>query len=310
MPETPVPPVNDPFSTPPGFRSGFVALVGRPNVGKSTFVNQALGRKVSITASKPQTTRHRVAGVLSGDAFQLVLIDIPGFQKPRDALTQRMQNLVDTTISEVDAVLFILDGGERLGRGDRFIARALAASSVPKLVAVNKSDLAPRDREGRLEEEIAELVPGVEVRWVSARTGDGVAELVGRLVEVLPEGPRYFPPGVVTDQPEATLAAEFIREKLIAVMEEEIPHALAVEVLEMEPREENDLLYIRAAIYVERESQKPIVLGRGGAVIKQVGVEARKEIEWLLGSRVYLDLVVKVRKHWRRDGRMLDGLGL
>src|SRR5680860_1475123 len=276
----------------------------------STLVNRALGRKVSITADKPQTTRHRIAGVLSRPDFQLILVDMPGFQKPMDVLTRRMQELVDATISEVDTVLVVLDAGERVGAGDRFISRALAGATTPVVVAVNKIDLLDGPQRQALVAEAEGLVPRAAVLPVSALNGTGVDSLVGRLAALLPEGPRYFPTDAVTDQPEETLVAEFIREKLISVTEEEIPHSIAVHVLEMEPREESDLLYIRAAVYVERDSQRPIVLGKGGAVIKQVGIEARRDIEWLLGERVYLDLVVKVRKHWRKSSRMLDGLGL
>ncbi len=298
------------LDTPPGFRSGFVALVGRPNVGKSTLVNKVLGRKVSITAKKPQTTRHRIAGVLTRPDYQLILVDMPGFQKPMDVLTRRMQELVDATISEVDAVLFVLDAGERVGAGDRFIGRVLSGATAPVVVALNKVDLVDGPRRQALAREAEALVPEAVVLPVSALDGSGVDSLVAHIAGLLPVGPRYFPTDAVTDQPEETLVAEFIREKLIAVTEEEIPHSIAVQVLEMEPREESDLLYIRAAVYVERESQRPIVLGKGGAVIKQVGIEARRDIEWLLGSRVYLDLVVKVRKHWRKSSRMLDDLGL
>jgi GTP-binding protein Era len=235
---------------------------------------------------------------------------MPGFQKPMDVLTRRMQELVDATISEVDAVLFVLDAGERVGAGDRFIGRVLSGATAPVVLALNKVDLVDGARRQALAREAEALVPEAVVLPVSALDGTGVDSLVAHIAALLPEGPRYFPPDAVTDQPEETLVAEFIREKLIAVTEEEIPHSIAVQVLEMEPREESDLLYIRAAVYVERESQRPIVLGKGGAVIKQVGIEARRDIEWLLGSRVYLDLVVKVRKHWRKSSRMLDDLGL
>lgn len=298
------------LAAPPGFRSGFVALVGRPNVGKSTLVNRILGRKVSITAATPQTTRHRVAGVRSAPDYQLILLDMPGFQKPRDVLTRRMQELVDATISEVDAVLFVLDGLGRPGPGDRFIARVLAEATTPVLVAVNKIDLLDAGGRRRAVEAVAEILPGVEPHLVSALDGKGVEELVTRLARLLPEGPLYFPPNSMTDQPEQALIAEFIREKLIAITKEELPHAIAVQVLEMEPGEEGEPFYIKAAVYVERDSQKPIVLGRGGSVMKQVGTEARRDIEWLLGTHVYLDLVVKVRKHWRQDARVLDDLGL
>ena len=292
------------------YRSGFVALVGRPNVGKSTLVNQLLGRKVSIVSSKPQTTRHRVAGVLSGPDHQLVLLDIPGFQRPRDALTERMQRLVEATLEEVDAALFILNGEERIGRGDAFIEAALSRASTPVVVAVNKADLLSPDSAAEQLEAARRLCGLREVHLVSALTGEGVSAVVGELLGYLPAGPQYFPDGVVTDRPEEFLIAELIREKAIEVTEEEVPHAVAVEVLELEPRDDRDLVYVRAAIYVERPSQRPIILGEGGARLKLVGSQARRDIEGLLGSQVYLDLVVKVRRHWRADGRMLDRLGL
>ncbi len=292
------------------FRSGFVALVGRPNVGKSTLVNRILGRKVSITSSKPQTTRHRIAGVLTGPSTQLVLLDIPGFQKPRDALTSRMQRLVNETLTEVDSVLFMLNGAETVGGGDRFIARALSEARTPVVVAVNKVDLlSPEQAQARLET-ARSLADFHGAHLVSALEGAGVDGLVAELLALLPEGPEYFPAGVVTDQPEIRLVAEFIREKAIALTEQEVPHALAVEVLEFEPRIGRELVDIRAAIYVERDSQKPIVLGEDGARIKRIGSEARRDIERLLGTHVFLELVVKVRRHWRENTRMLDTLGL
>jgi GTP-binding protein Era len=301
----------DSFSTPPpGFRSGLVALIGRPNVGKSTLVNKVLGQKVSIVSDKPQTTRHRVTAVLDGEDYQLIFLDMPGFQKPRDTLTKRMQSLVNTTLSEVDAILFVLPGDQRFGRGDAFIADALRSVGTPVVMAVNKADLLTDQQAGAQLEAARALAGPAEVHLVSALTGQGLDGVVAALSRLLPEGPRYFPPGVVTDQPEEVLVGEFIREQLLAVTEEEVPHSLAVEVLEMEPRDDRDIIYIRAAIYVERASQRPILLGVGGERLKVVGTNARREIEWLLGSQVFLELIVKVRKHWRADPRMLDRLGL
>ncbi len=292
------------------FRSGFVALVGRPNTGKSTLANALVGRKVSIVSDKPQTTRHRVTAVVDGDGYQLVLLDIPGFQKPRDTITRRMQELVRSTITEVDAVLFLLPGDQSFGRGDTFIAEALRGQPTPVVTVVNKVDLLAPEAAARQQEKAATLLGDDQVLLASALTGEGLAEVERRLAALVPEGPRYFPEGAVTDQPEEVLVAEFIREQVLAVTEEEVPHAIAVEVLEMEPREDRDLIYVRAAIYVERDSQRPIVLGPGGERLKHIGIGARREIEWLLGSQVFLDLVVKVRKHWRADPRMLDRLGL
>jgi len=299
-------------SPPPasGFRSGLVALIGRPNVGKSTLVNKVLGQKISIVSEKPQTTRHRVTAVLGGDDYQLILLDMPGFQKPRDTLTKRMQTLVNTTLAEVDAILFVVPGDQSFGRGDAFIADALRGVGTPVVMAINKADLLSDQQAGVQLEAARALAGAAEVHLVSALPGRGLGELVASLSGLLPEGPRYFPPGVVTDRPEEVLVAEFIREQLLAVTEEEVPHSLAVEVLEMEPREDRDITYVRAAIYVERASQRPILLGVGGARLKEVGTNARREIEWLLGTQVFLELIVKVRKHWRSDSRMLDRLGL
>jgi len=295
---------------PPGFRSGLVALIGRPNVGKSTLVNKVLGQKVSIVSDKPQTTRHRVTAVLDAEDYQLIFLDMPGFQKPRDTLTKRMQSLVNTTLAEVDAILFLVPGDQRFGRGDAFIADALRSAGTPVVMAVNKVDLLSDQQADAQLEAARALVGSAEVHLVSALTGRGLDDVVAALSGLLPEGPRYFPPGVVTDQPEEVLVAEFIREQLLAVTEEEVPHSLAVEVLEMEARDDRDIIYVRAAIYVERASQRPILLGVRGERLKVVGTNARREIEWLLGSQVFLELIVKVRKHWRADSRMLDRLGL
>jgi GTPase len=299
-----------PGETPEGYRSGFVALVGRPNSGKSTLVNHLLGRKVSIVSDKPQTTRHRITAVMTSDTHQLIVLDIPGFQKPRDLLTSRMQSVVTTTLEEVDAVLFLLPGDQKIGRGDAYIAAYLARTPTPVLVAVNKADLLDPEAAAGQVAAAAALGHFPQPHLISALTGEGIAELRCALEASLPEGPRYFPPDMVSDQPEELLIAELVREKVLKVTQEEIPHSVAVQVLEMEARQGRDLVDVRVAVYVERDSQKPILLGEGGLRLKTIGTEARMDIERLLGSQVYLELVVRVRKHWRRDPRVLGRLGL
>ena len=292
----------------PGFHSGFVALVGRPNVGKSTLTNLLVGQKVSITAEKPQTTRHRVTGVVDGAGFQMVLLDMPGFQKPLDLLTDRMQDVVDAALTEVDAVLFLLNGDERIGRGDAFIAAAVSVRRRPwswPSTSPTSSRPSSRPRRWRRCGPWA-TCPSL---FISAKTGYGIDGLRERLLALLPDGPAYFPVDVVTDQPEELLIAELIREKAIWLTEEEVPHSIAVRCSRWSLAR-RDLIYVQAAIYVERDSQKPILLGEGGKRIKQIGSEARQEIQALLGSRIYLDLSVQVRKHWRQDPGMLGRLGL
>lgn len=294
----------------PGFRSGYVALLGRPNVGKSTLVNALVDRKVSITSDKPQTTRHRVTGVVTTDDYQLVLLDIPGVQRPRDQLTERMQGRVEQTLTEVDVVLFMLPADEEPGPGDRFIANRLAELRTPVLVAINKVDLVGEESVTLRRDVLRRMGFADGVFAVSALKGSGVPALRLELSERLPEGPLYFPRGTKTDQPEELLIAELIREQAIRVTQDEVPHSLAVQVEEMAPRKGGELFYVRALIYVERDSQRPIVLGEGGERIKEIGSEARREAEALLGSKFYLDLGVKVRKRWRRDSSMLERLGL
>lgn len=293
-----------------GYRSGFVVVAGRANVGKSTLVNRIVGDKVSIVSDKPQTTRHRVTGVHTTNTHQLILLDIPGFQKPRDGLTTRMQETVDSAFTEVDGVLFVLNGEEELGKGDRFIADRLRRAKSPVVVALNKADLLSPERVSECLEKVRGLGGFRRVAAISALTGSGVEELTEALEELLPEGPTYFPRGMITDQPEEMLMAELIREKVLALTREEVPHSVAVEIVDVEPRENRDLVDVRASVYVERDSQKGIVVGSGGERIRQVGTEARGEMERVLGSRIFLDLSVKVRKAWRQDPGMLTRLGL
>jgi GTP-binding protein Era len=311
-----VPPVNDVAGDAVGTRSGFVAVAGRPNVGKSTLVNAIVGAKVAAISARPQTTRRAVRGVATGgsngERWQLVLVDLPGVQRPRDAVTERMQRRVERELSECDAVLFMLSGAERTGAGDRFIANALSSSSVPVVAALNKVDvlskgetLAALDAVAGLEREGVELK---EVFPVSALTGVGIAPLVESLVSLLPQGPFYYPEDVRTDQPREVAVAELVREQALARTRDEVPHAIEVMVEEIEPH--GGVVSVRAVIWVETDSQKGILIGKQGAMIKEIGTSARKQIEDSLKERVFLDLTVKVRRHWRRDEALLDRLGI
>ena len=285
-------------------KSGFVAVAGRPNVGKSTLVNALCGGKVAIVSDKPQTTRRRILGVANGEDFQLVLADLPGFQRPRDALTEHMQRTVDQAFGDVDGVLIVLSARERIGAGDRFIAERVFSLGVPVVIVLNKVD---RLKPGHIATQMAtaaKLGDFVALHPVSAKTGDGIGELREELVTLLPEGPIYFPPEQRTDLPVEAQIAELVREKALALTREEVPHATTVEIEEIEDN------VVRANVLVETESQKQIVVGKGGAVIKEIGVRARPEVEALLGRKIFLELKVKVRPRWRRDEAMLERLGI
>lgn len=290
------------------FRSGFVTLAGRANVGKSTLMNRIVGTKVSIVSDRPQTTRNRIHGVFNTDGAQVVFLDTPGIHKPQTLLGERLNRRALDTLGGVDAVCFLVEAHAPIGRGDRFIAEALAGLATPKVLVVNKVD---RATPVQIAEHLAEAQGlGDFEAYVplSARTGDGVGTLAAELVELLPAGPRYYPEGEVTDQPETFLAAEIVREKLLAMAREELPHSIAVVVDEVEERRE-DLLVVRAEILVERPSQKAIVIGRGGEVLKRVGTEARHELEALLGAHVHLETRVKIEPDWQRRAQALDRLG-
>jgi len=285
-------------------KSGFVAVAGRPNVGKSTLVNALCGGKVAIVSDKPQTTRRRIVGIANGDDYQLVLVDLPGFQRPRDPLTERMQRTVDQSLDDVEAILFVLSARERIGAGDRFIAQRVFDLSAPVVIALNKID---RLKQGHIAEQMqngARLGDFRSLHPVSALTRDGIDDLRADLVGLLPEGPPYYPREQRTDQPLVLQVAELVREKVLQLTREEVPHATSVVVDEVTEKT------IHATIFVETESQKQIVIGKGGSVIKQVGTRARPEIEFLLGHQVFLDLKVKTRPKWRRDEAMLERLGI
>jgi GTPase len=291
-------------------RSGFVALAGRPNVGKSTLVNSMVGHKVAIVSDKPQTTRRAIRGVVTApDRFQLVLTDLPGVQRPRDALTERMQHRVEAELKEADAALFVINGEQGVGPGDRFIADALSSSPVPVVIAVNKVDRLDRPRTVLALSAATEVGPDdAEVFPVSARTGRGVPALVDHLAGLLPEGPFYFPPDEVSDQPESVVLAELVREQVLHRTRQEVPHAVEVQVDEI--HEQTELVVVRAFLWVEAESQKGILIGARGRMIKAIGTAARRELERELGKRVHLDLSVRVRRSWRGDETLLDRLGI
>ena len=285
-------------------KSGFVAVAGRPNVGKSTLVNALVGGKVAIVSDKPQTTRRRIAGVVNGDGYQLVLVDLPGFQRPLDPMTERMQRTVDRAFEDVDAVLFVLSTRERIGAGDRFIAQRVFSLGVPVVIGLNKVDRLKPGHVATQMDTASKLGDFHALHPVSAKTGDGIAELRDELVELLPEGPAYFPPEQRSDLSQEEEIGELIREKALALTREEVPHAISVEV------EEVDEKVVRASLYVETDSQKQIVVGKGGSVVKEIGVRARPEIEHLVGHPVFLELKVKVKPKWRRDELLLERLGI
>ena len=285
-------------------RSGFVAVAGRPNVGKSTLVNALCGGKVAIVSDKPQTTRRRISGIVNGDGYQLVLVDLPGFQRPRDLLTEHLQRTVDQAFEDVEAVLFVLDCRERIGAGDRFIAERVFGLDVPVVIALNKVD---RLKPGHIATQMntaAALGDFHALHPVSAKTGDGVGELRDELAALLPDGPAYFPADRRSDIEPELQVAELVREKALELTRDELPHAISVEVEEMVETS------VRAIIYVETDSQKMIVVGRGGSMVREIGTRARPEIEAVLGRRVYLELRVKARPRWRRDEAMLERLGI
>ncbi|MGH3087097.1 MAG: GTPase Era [Rubrobacteraceae bacterium] len=295
-----------------GFRSGFVAVVGRPNVGKSTLVNRLVGQKVSITSPRPQTTRGPIRGVRNVPGYQAVFVDTPGSQKPRDTLRSRMQEQVLASLAESDAILFLLDASQAtkgIGAGDRYVARMVSESATPAIACVNKVDLLEkRDEALPIVASLSELGDWRETFLLSASTGLNTDPLMDSVLDLLPPGPRYFPEGIATDYPETFILAEYIREKALNALRDEVPHAVAVEIEDVERKDNVTVIY--AILHVERKSQRMIVLGKNGQTIKRIGTEARLDVERLLGVRIYLNLKVKVSPGWRGDPRFLDRLGL
>jgi len=321
LPGTPLP-IPDPDGAPlagAGTRSGFVALAGRPNAGKSTLTNALVGAKVAITSDKPQTTRRAIRGVVTRGDAQLVLVDLPGVQRPLDSLTGRMQKRVQSEVREADVALMVVNGDEGVGPGDRWIAGQLRevaerdegargrGGGIPIVIAVNKVDRLDREATIRVLLAASELEVAEDVFPISARTGKGVQPLLDHLVELLPRGPFYFPTDERTDQPQHVLLAELIREQVLRRTFQEVPHAVEVAVEEVE-RPHEDLHVITANAWVESPSQKGILIGAGGRMIRSVGTAARKELERELGTKVHLDLQVKVRRNWRSDDALLDRL--
>ena len=301
----------------PPYRAGFACLVGRPNAGKSTLTNALVGQKVAITSSKPQTTRHTIRGIATTEQAQLILVDTPGLHRPRTLLGQRLNDLVRETLLEVDVVGFCLPADQKIGPGDTFIANELAelrrGRRRPVVAIATKTDLVPRDRLVQHLISIDRLGEWDEIVPCSAVRGDQIDELLAVLTSYLPQSPQLYPDGVLTDEPEATMIAELVREAALEGVRDELPHSLAVVVEEMTPREgrpdDDPLLDVRVNVFVERSSQKSIVIGKGGSRLRDVGTQARRGIEALLGQKVYLDLHVKVAKDWQRDPKQLQRLG-
>lgn len=290
------------------FRSGFVALAGRPNVGKSTLANALSGVHVAAVSPRPQTTRRRVTAVVHDTDWQAILLDMPGFQKPADGLTKRMQTAVDQAVADCDVAIFMVNAAEAVGGGDRFIAERLKSAGLPVIVVVNQVDRVAPDAIMQTIGAVAQLLDFVALHPVSALTGDGLAALKVDLSALLPEGPAYFPPGVATDQTDEELAGEIIREAALQRVRDEVPHAVAVQVEVIEPTANGRV--VRAAILVETNSQKGILVGHGGQMIRAIGQASREILARMWGEPVHTDLTVKVRPKWRRDETMLDRLGL
>jgi len=290
-------------------RSGFVALAGRPNVGKSTLLNAIVGEKVAIVSNRPQTTRRAIRGIATGDDHQLVIVDLPGVQRPRDPLTERMQRRMERELGESDAALFVLNGQQGVGPGDRFIAAAIRNAGVPAVIALNKVDLLDRTKLVEVLQEAAALNLDAEIYPVSALRGAGVGEVVEELKSRMPEGDFLYPPEDHTDMSDEVRLAELVREQVLMRTREELPHTVEVEIDEIEERDDG-LLLVVARLWAETESQKGILIGKGGQMVRSIGTAARGEIEKLTGRRVHLDLSVRVRKGWRADEGLLDRLGI
>lgn len=290
------------------FKSGFVAVVGRPNVGKSTLINHIIRQKVSIVSDKAQTTRNRILCIHTDDACQIIFLDTPGIHKPKHKLGQFMDDAAYQSLRDIDAVLFLISGNEKKGPGDLFVLDKLKDVNVPVFLIINKVDVMTKEEILHKITEYSTLYPFAQVIPVSALTGDNVDAVLEELRKILPEGPKYFPDDMITDQPERLLVAEIVREKCIRNTRDEVPHAIAAYVEEMKPRGK-DTVYIRLTVYVERESQKRIVIGKNGAVLKTIGAQARQEIENLLGSKVFLDIWVKVKADWRNKAGALNEFG-
>lgn len=291
------------------YKSGFITVIGRPNVGKSTLINKIIGQKIAIMSDKPQTTRSRIQCILTQDDAQFIFLDTPGIHKPKFKLGEYMLKAAEGTLKEVDAIFFVIDATEKFGGGEKYILERLSTTDKPTILVINKIDLIDREKilpiiaEYSARKDFAAIVP------ISAATGNNVDELLNEAKKFLPEGPKYYPADMVTDQPERLIVAEIIREKILHVTEDEVPHSVAVDIEEITPRK-NSATYVRAVIYVERDSQKGILIGKGGELLKNIGKNARPEIEMLLGKKIFLDLWVKVKRGWRNSTGAIQSLGL
>ncbi|MFD0692809.1 GTPase Era [Paenibacillus sp. GCM10027628] len=290
------------------FKSGFVAIIGRPNVGKSTLMNQIIGQKIAIMSDKPQTTRNKIHGVYTSDNGQIVFLDTPGIHKPTSKLGDYMSKVAHSTLGEVDAILFLVDVAEGLGGGDRYIIEQLKHVETPVILVLNKIDRVQPEELLPIIVSYKDLYNFAEIVPISALQGNNVTTLLEQIVRYLPEGPQYYPADQITDHPEQFVCAELVREKILHLTREEIPHSIAVQIEDMRV-EENGLVRISAVIFVERDSQKGIIIGKQGSLLKEIGKQARKDIEALLGSKTFLELWVKVKKDWRNQERVLRDLG-
>jgi GTP-binding protein Era len=292
------------------FRSGYIAIVGRPNVGKSTLLNQLLGTKVAIVTPKPQTTRNRIVGIRTTERVQMVFLDTPGIHRARNLMNRRMVEVALQTLSEVDAVLWLLDARERIGPEDESIAQSLRELKCSVVVLLNKIDLVAKSKLLPLIQACSELLPGKEIVPISALKGENLPVLLELIEKGLAEGPRYFPEGEFTDQTERFIAAEIVREKVFLLTREEIPYGVAVTIDEFTEREEKNLIVIKATVHTEREAHKPILIGKRGALLKEIGKQAREELEKLLGCRIFLELFIRVDRGWTQNPRLLTEMGL
>mgnify|MGYP002622752681 CR=1 FL=1 len=291
------------------YKSGFVTVIGRPNVGKSTLINKIIGQKIAIMSDKPQTTRSRIQCILTQDDAQIIFLDTPGIHKPKFKLGEYMLKAAEGTLKEVDVIFFVIDATEKFGGGEKYILERLDATTTPVILVINKIDLLEREKVLPIIAEYSARKNFAAVIPISAVDGTNIDSLIDEAKKFLPEGPKYYPADMVTDQPERLIIAELIREKILHVTEDEIPHSVAVGIEEIKPRG-NSPTYIRAVIYVERDSQKGILIGKGGELLKGVGKNSRPEIEMLLGKKVYLDLWVKVKRGWRNSNGAIQSFGL
>lgn len=292
-----------------GYKSGFVAIIGRPNVGKSTLMNQIVGQKIAIMSDKPQTTRNKIRAVFTDSKGQIIFIDTPGVHKPKSKLGEYMNVTVENTLREVDLILFLVDASEKLGAGDRFIIEKLEKVKTPVYLIINKIDKVHPDVLLPFIDEYRGLYPFKEIIPVSALQGNNINRLMEQMLKLLPDGPQYYPTDQITDHPERFIMEELIREKVLHLTREEVPHSVAVAIEHLERKEDSNAVYIYAGIYAEKESQKGILVGKQGSMLKEIGKRARRDIERLLGTRIYLELRVKVKKDWRNQDRLLRDFG-